>query len=68
MVREVKLRTREFIASKPTGIRSAAQAYHLSRNRDRNGLAECGACVRVPGLGVIWDTARWEAWVESHRS
>ena len=62
----MKLKTREFFESRPSGVRSVAQLYHLSSKRHENGLEALGVCVRVPHIGVIWDTEKWEQWLSSH--
>ena len=42
-----------FVEDNPDLIRNKNAAYHLSSNRDHNGLADAGACKKVPGIGVL---------------
>ena len=54
-----------FVADNPELIRNKNAAYHLSSNREHNGLAKAGACKKVPGIGVCFHPDRFRKWLES---
>ena len=57
---------REFAKRCPDVVRSFRQAERLASKRRQNGLEEMGACVKLPGLPIMFNRANFYKWLEKY--